>query len=178
MKGSRVAKRYARALLELAADHKQLEAWGAELERLAITASAPEVAERLASPDLSQQVQIEAMAKLAERLRLSFPLRSFAVVIARHKRIAELSAVAEAYRSLADEALGRARAALTFARPPSDAEVKRVAEGLGAIAGKTIIPTAKVDDALLGGVVAELEGRIYDGSLATRLSQAQQRLSG
>ena len=178
MKGSRVAKRYARALIELAADHKQLEAWGAELERLASTASAPELAERLASPQLAEEMRIEAMAKIAERLGLNFPLRSFAVVIARHKRIAELPAVSDAYQSLVDEALGRARATITFARKPSEAEVEKVAGALGAIARKKIMPTVKVDEALVGGIVAELEGRIYDGSLATRLSEAQQRLSG
>ncbi len=44
--------------------------------------------------------------------------------------------------------------------------------------GKKIIATVKVDKALLGGVVAELGGKIYDGSLATRLAHAQQRLAG
>jgi F-type H+-transporting ATPase subunit delta len=41
-----------------------------------------------------------------------------------------------------------------------------------------IIPTVKVDPALLGGVMAELGGRIYDGSLATRLEEAKRRLAG
>ena len=41
MKGSRVAKRYARALLGLSEDRNQLETWGAELERLARIGDAP-----------------------------------------------------------------------------------------------------------------------------------------
>jgi F0F1-type ATP synthase delta subunit len=53
-----------------------------------------------------------------------------------------------------------------------------VVEGLAAIAHKKIIPTTKVDASLVGGVVAELEGKIYDGSLATRLADAERRLSG
>lgn len=178
MKGSRVAKRYARALLELAPDQTQMEAWGAELLRLAITADAPELAARLVSPELPEAVRVEAMGKVAEHLELSFPLRSFAIVIARHGRIAELMAISEAYRALIDETLGRARATLTFASQPADAEVASVSEKLGAIARKKIIATVKVDPELLGGVVAELEGRTYDGSLATRLQEAQRRLSG
>jgi len=177
VKGSRVARRYARALIELATDPRQLEAWVAELDRLAATAGAPELAERLAAPDLSREIRAEAMGKIAERLGLSFPLRSFAVVVAQHGRIAHLPAMAEAYQALVDEALGRARAVLTFARQPSDAEVDGVADALGKIARKKIIPTVKVDETLLGGVVAELEGRIYDGSLAAQLAQAQQKLS-
>ena len=41
MTSSKVARRYAQALLELAAEQGQLEAWGAELERLAQMVSSP-----------------------------------------------------------------------------------------------------------------------------------------
>ncbi|HUO05888.1 MAG TPA: ATP synthase F1 subunit delta [Candidatus Binataceae bacterium] len=177
MKGSRVAKRYARALLELA-EKGQEEKWGGELDRLAAAIETPGLLERLASPELSVQSRQDAMTKIAERLGLSFPLRSFGVVLARHGRIAEIGAIAESYRAQVDEMLGRARATLTFAVKPSDAEVARVASGLEAIARKKIIPTVKVDSGLLGGVTAELGGKIYDGSLATRLAEARRRLAG
>ncbi|MGZ3512209.1 MAG: F0F1 ATP synthase subunit delta, partial [Candidatus Binataceae bacterium] len=98
MKSSRVAKRYARALLGLSDDHAQLETWGAELERLARIADAPEIALRLASPEVSHEARVEAMAKIAERLDLSYPMRSLAVVVARHGRIADLTAVSQSYQ--------------------------------------------------------------------------------
>jgi F-type H+-transporting ATPase subunit delta len=177
MKSSRVAKRYARALLELA-DKGVEEKWGVELERLAAMVESPELVDRLSSPEISEQTRQEAMAKIAERLELSFPLRSLALVVARHGRIRELGAIAESYRDQVDEMLGRARATLTFAVQPSDADVARVVGGLEALAGKKIIPTVKVDGALVGGVMAELGGKIYDGSLANRLAEAQRQLAG
>jgi F-type H+-transporting ATPase subunit delta len=177
MRGSRVAVRYARALLELA-DKGNEEKWGAELDHLAAIVGSPELIERLASPELSEQTRQTAMTKIAERLGLSFPLRSFAAVVARHGRIRDLGAIAESYRDLLDKAMGRARATLTFAIQPDDSELARVVSGLERVAGKTIIPTVKVDAALLGGVTAELGGKIYDGSLATRLEEAKQRLAG
>src|SRR5215467_804794 len=97
MKGSRVAKRYARALIELA-ERSQVEQWGAELERLAAIVDSPELLPRLASPELSLEARQEAMAKIAEKLGLSFPLRSLAVVVARHGRIDEFTAIADSYR--------------------------------------------------------------------------------
>ena len=178
MTGSRVAKRYARALLGLSADRGQLETWGAELERLARIVGAPEVSFRLASPEISHEARIEAMSKIAERLELSYPLRSLAVVIARHGRIPDLAAVSDSYQEQLDALLGRARATLIFAREPGEPDVEAVVRGLEAMAGKTVIATVKVDQRLLGGVVAELEGKIYDGSLATRLSEAERRLVG
>lgn len=177
MSASRVAKRYARALLELAAEQNQLEAWGAELERLARAVESPELASRLTSPELPEPLRLQAVTKIAERLQLSFPLRSFAVVVARHGRIDATGAISHAYQTLLDERLGRVRANLSFAAEPSDGEVANVVAGLEGLVGKKVIPTIKVDRALLGGVVAEIEGKIYDASLETRLQEAQRRLS-
>jgi len=177
MKGSRVARRYARALLDLA-DKGNEEKWGAELERLAAMVEAPELVARLSSPEISEQARQTAMTKIAQRLGLSVQLQSFAAVVARHGRIGEFGAIAESYRDLLDINLGRARATLTFAIQPSDAEVARVVGGLEKIAAKKIIPTVRIDPGLLGGVMAELGGKTYDGSLATRLAEAKQRLAG
>lgn len=177
MNGARVARRYARALLEVA-ERSQVEAWGAELEKLARTTEAAEILPRLLAPEMSSEARQEALAKIAERLGLSFPLRSFAVVVARHGRIAELPAIADAYRDLVDGLLGRTQATVTFATQPSEEAVQRVVAGLEAIAGKKVIATVKVNDALLGGVTAEIGGKTYDGSLATQLEEAERRLAG
>ena len=178
MRSSKVAKRYARALAGLSSDPNQLETWGAELERLAQMVSAPIITMQLASPEVSESARIEALSLIAERLGLSFPLRSFAAVVARHGRIEDLPAIADAYRQILDELMGRVRATLIFARTPYDAELAQVMAGLEAIAHKKIIPTVKIDEALLGGVIVELEGKTYDGSLANRLAEAQRRLAG
>ena len=177
MRGSRVAKRYARALLELA-EKGQEEKWDAELDQFAAIVESPALLEHLTSPELAAQARQDAMAKIAQRLGLSSPLRSLGVVLARNGRIAEIGAIADSYRAQVDEMLGRARATLTFAVKPADSDVARITGGLAAIARKKIIPTVTVDPALLGGVSAELGGKIYDGSLATRLSEARRRLAG
>lgn len=172
-----MAKRYARALLGLSTDAAQLEAWSAELEKIAQVIEAPEIAERLASPEVSHAMRIQVLEKIAERLDLSFPLRSFAVVVARHGRYAELGAIAESYRRLLDDLMGRARATISFAQKPSDAEIAQIVQRLEAISHKKIIATTQIDDSLLGGVVVELEGKIYDGSLATRLAEVQRQMA-
>jgi F-type H+-transporting ATPase subunit delta len=177
LKSSKVAKRYARALLGLSGENTQLEIWGAELERLARIVASPEIAVTFASPEVTPATKLEALAKIAEKLELSYPVRSFAAVVARHGRIEDLPAVAESYRRMLDDLMGRARAVLTFAQAPADHELAQVLGGLEAIAHKKIIPTVNVDAALIGGVVAELEGKTYDGSLASRLAEAARRLA-
>jgi F-type H+-transporting ATPase subunit delta len=175
---SRVAKRYARALLGLAGDQRQLETWGAELERLARVIEVPGIDSAFASPEVSMAAKIQALATITQKLELSFPVRSFTAVVARHGRIPELPAVAEAYGMMLDELMGRTRATLVFAAQPSDADIRRVTSRLEQIVRKKIIPTIKIDQSLLGGVIAEVEGKTYDGSLNSRLTEAQQRLAG
>jgi F-type H+-transporting ATPase subunit delta len=177
LKSSKVAKRYARALLGLSTDNAQLEIWGAELERLARIVASPSIAVSFASPEVAPATKLEALAKIAEKLELSYPVRSFAAVVARHGRIEDLPTVADAYRRMLDDVMGRARAVLTFAQAPADHELAQVLGALEAIAHKKIIPTVNVDAALIGGVVAELEGKTYDGSLASRLAEAARRLA-
>jgi F-type H+-transporting ATPase subunit delta len=150
---AKVARRYAQALLDLAADQEQLEKWGAELERLAQIVASPELLSRLTSPELPD------------------------VVVARHGRLADIAAISQAYRDLVDRHLGRARATVTFAAEPTDADRASVVEALERLSGKKIIAQVNVDPRLIGGVVAELEGRTYDASLATRLELLQQQLS-
>jgi F-type H+-transporting ATPase subunit delta len=178
VRSSRVAKRYARALLGLANDPNQLETWDAELERLGRTIEAPEIEYSFASPEVSFSTKMQALVLITEKLELSFPVRSFAAVVARHGRIPELPAVAAAYRSMLDERLGRARATLTFAAKPSNADLKRILDKLEQLAHKKIIPTVDIDDRLIGGVIVELEGKTYDGSLTNQLAEAQRRLVG
>lgn len=174
---TRVAKRYALALLGLAADQNQIEEWGAQLAQFARIIDAPEVLDLIASPELPATARIEAVAKIVERLGLSFPVRSFAVVLARHGRIDQAAAASDAYQVLMDEKLGRARATLSFAAKPNDAEVARVVEGLERMSGKKIIATVELDRSLLGGVVAQLEGKTYDASLKNRLDDAERQMS-
>jgi F-type H+-transporting ATPase subunit delta len=174
---AQAAVRYARALLEVAVESGQLENWGTELAALARTTAEVAAGSMFAAPNLPQRSRINGMSLIAERLALSYPVRSFALVVARRNRIALLPEIEQAYQRLADERLNRARAALTFALPPSDQEVQRIVSILERLSGKTILPTVKVEPALLGGLVAELEGKTYDLSLANKLKQAEQRLS-
>jgi F-type H+-transporting ATPase subunit delta len=172
-----VAKRYSRALLGLSNDHAQLEIWGTELEKLAQVVEASDIEAAFASPEVSAAVKLRALALIAEKLDLSFPVRSFAAVVARHGRIPELPAMADAYQRMLDELMGRARATLTFSSAPKDADLKRIVGRLEALAHKKIIPTVKIDETILGGVIAELEGKTYDGSLTARLAEAQHLLA-
>ena len=53
---------------------------------------------------------------------------------------------------------------------------KRLERALGGVTGKTVILDHKVDKAIIAGVVTEIDGRVYDGSVRTSLQTIGARL--
>ena len=87
-----------------------------------------------------------------------------------------LPLVLDAYLRLADAQSGRVRAKVTTAMPLSDGLKESVRQALSASVGKEVIITERIDASILGGVIAEVEGRVFDGSVRSRLDALRQEL--
>jgi F-type H+-transporting ATPase subunit delta len=48
---------------------------------------------------------------------------------------------------------------------------------LRSISGKDVVLQQETDASLLGGLLLELEGKIYDGSIRTQLENMKQRIA-
>jgi F-type H+-transporting ATPase subunit delta len=60
---------------------------------------------------------------------------------------------------------------------PLDARaIERLVESFRRISGKDVILREESDPKLIGGIVVELEGKIYDGSVQTQLEKMTQRI--
>jgi len=51
-----------------------------------------------------------------------------------------------------------------------------LASALGAATGRRVEVTGRVDESILGGVIAKVGGTVYDGSVASQLERMRQRL--
>ena len=77
-----------------------------------------------------------------------------------------------------DEEAGRVRASITTAAEPAAEDLDSIIATFRKTAGRDVVAEVKTDEELLGGVVVELEGRVYDGSIRTRLARLAARMSG
>ena len=172
-----LAKRYAKALVEVAAEGDQLEAIGRELQALAaLLQEEPEVAQFFQNPGILLRQKEETLQALCDRLELSPLLSRFLHLLLSRHRMQALPAVARIYQDLTDERLGRVRAAVTTAVPLTaelEEGLRREMQGLW---GRTVLLEAKVDPAILGGIVARVDGTVYDGSLRTQIKHLHQHL--
>lgn len=69
------------------------------------------------------------------------------------------------------KASGKILAEVVLASEPSDAELARIREALEKAAGGGIDITTKVDPSIVGGIIAKVEDRVFDGSIKTQLER-------
>jgi len=96
-------------------------------------------------------------------------LADFMKVVIDHHRIHGFPEIAREYRSLADEELGIAEGICYSAKKLSSDDLKRLEELFAKKIGKKVSLENRVDQSLLGGVKVALEGKVYDGTLRSRL---------
>jgi F-type H+-transporting ATPase subunit delta len=175
---SAVAKSYAKAVFALARERNQADEVQAELERAAgLMSHDGDAVDVLGRPWISPVIRKRLADELGARMELSRLGRDFLVLLATHRRVDHLAAIAAAYREMLDAARGRVRARVRTAVPLTDADRTALAQRLGrALGGKSVVIEEVVDTHLLGGFVAEIGSLVVDGSLDGQLARIRERL--
>ena len=176
-----VASRYAHALADAVLsptsglEGKQAAAQLRSIEELVRTA--PELKNVLLSPAVSTSKKRAVMGRFAEQLGVSRLVRNFLFIIVDRRRADILDEIADAFETALDERLGFVRAEVTSAAPLSDRQEAELQEALSRVAGKQVRCDFKLNPELIGGVVARIGSKVYDGSVRTQLQSLGQRLA-
>ena len=176
MRTDTVSRRYARALFGLAEGQGAVDAVGVALAATAELLEDPRVARVLTGPVARERRQ-EILREIAERTGAPPTFRDFLLLLAERDRLAHLSGVRVFFEALADSRRGRTRAAVRSAIPLSQDVVAELAQVFGEITGKQVIANVTVDRDLIAGVIVEVEGRVYDGSLRTQLEKLHRQMA-
>jgi F-type H+-transporting ATPase subunit delta len=174
-----LARRYARALLEVAgADGpKAVLALRDELRGFVpqLTSHA-QLRLALAHPGLRADQKRKLVLALAERAEVSVLAKRLVELLSSRDRLSLLSAVAEEYGRLANEAQNVVAAEAVTAVPLARAQKKALEAALKGSAASVEL-SERVDPAIVGGLVVRAFGRTYDGSVRTRLNALRRRLA-
>jgi F-type H+-transporting ATPase subunit delta len=177
MSGS-IARRYAKAIIAVAKEQDALEQTGDELRVLRALGADPEIAQALANPMFTVPVRRRLALTIAERLTLRPIMRNFLAVLADHGRLDQLVGIADQYQRILDTMLGRVRATITSATPLSSEQIDAVTAALARQTRRTVLVEQHTDPQLLGGIVVDVEGKVYDGSLRTQLEGLATSIAG
>jgi F-type H+-transporting ATPase subunit delta len=173
------ARRYARALLDIALEKGSAEALRDELAAMvALVAAHPDLAALLAHPAVSAERKRKVIGAVAAGARASELMTRLLTLMGERDRLPLLPLVSAAYAKLWNAHRGVVAAEAVSATPLDEPQARAVREALAAASGRTVDLTARVDPRLLGGMLVHMEGRIYDGSVRARLLALRRTLAG
>ena len=173
--GTAAAKRYAKAVFELAQKDGDIDEWSRRLAKIRQLFADPEVAAVLSNPTIATERR-EALVATAPHL-FDDEATNLARLLVESGRIEEAGAIEDEFQRLADEAAGRVRATVTTAIELEGADRDRVTSELSKRLDKDVRLSVVVDPRILGGMKLQYGDRIVDASVATRLEQLRRRLA-
>jgi ATP synthase F1 delta subunit len=173
---SPAAARYARAVFRLAEESNLLPAVESDLRALVeLAEKSPEFAGFLANPVLPPERRQAAIKALFEGRAHPLTLRVL-LLLAERRRLAELSAIAEAFLGLLRERNKQARVRVVSAAPLGEDQLRRLVSALSARTGLAITADTEIDPSLIGGFRVHHGDQVLDASVAARLSQYQRQV--
>lgn len=177
MIGSGVARRYARAIFDLARDRGILDRVGDDLRLVAEFAARPEVRRVLHNPLVPVERKQESFrAALGERVER--PVAELVRLVLRKGREVFIPQIVAEFESLVRQERNVVQAEVTVARPLSEQLREQLQRRLEELWGKKVELDLKLDPRIIGGLVLSVGDRRIDGSLRGRLASLRQVLSG
>ncbi len=173
---SRLAYRYAKALIDLATEKEALDQIRQDLALVeALFTEIPELKAFLQNPTVSASEKKKVLEEVFQP-RVSKLFYHFLLLLNQKHRDALLAEVFVAVQRLEEKAEGKERVLIQTAVALSEGEQQRLIQRLEQFTGKVLIPEFSVDPALLGGFVARFENRVLDASIRHQLRRLQQQL--
>jgi F-type H+-transporting ATPase subunit delta len=173
-----VAKRYAKALVELSHEKNLVEKTRTDLTDFAAAVDGQELLQKLfSSPAFTPDAKKAVIGDLSAKLGLQQTTKRFIEHLAEAGRIRYFRDVQQAFEELLADRQNRARAHVTTATPLGSGESAEIKKKLEAITGKQVEIDAKVDPALIGGARAQIGSVIYDGTIKNQLGKMREKLA-
>lgn len=168
------AKRYAEAAYQIAREQGQQERWLEGLRQMAALFAEPQAQAFLDDARVPARAKMELVERALTGLD---PLvLNLARLLVQRRRAALGPQIVEAFQELWDEERGIAHALVTTAVPLSEEERQAVARRLSEISGKQVVVETRVDEGIIGGLVARIGDRLIDGSTRSKLLALKRQL--
>ena len=170
MIGSKVSKRYAKALFSLGQEDGNFGEYGQNLLEFAKFFQDNEDFRKVVSnPIFALEDRRKILEVVLERSGFSSLMKNFLNLLLDKNRIEAIKAIADYYSGLTDEVSGVARAEILTAMPLKDEVLEQVEKSLEGLIAKKIKSEVREDKDLIGGIVVRIGDLVLDGSVRAQL---------
>jgi len=178
LSNSAISIRYAKALLNIASEEKQVEQYAEELAGVATVLKREDMLRLLLdSPTFPLAKKTAIMQDVVAKMELSEGMGKFIYLLLKKGRIVFLPQIDANYRKFADDLSGVVRVKIKAANKLTKKRTGEIQASLEKQTGKQIVLSVNIDKALIGGLQAEMGGKLFDGSVKTQLKRIADTLA-
>ncbi len=172
-----IARRYAKAMLEIGIKQGTLQSIQKELAAVDTLVRGNADLERLVTaPLVGPTKKAATFDEILSKAGVTGGIRKFFMVVAQAARLNLIHEIIEAFDELLDEHMGVVNASVASAQALSPTQSKALETSLASRTGKTIRLRWNQDATLLGGLRVQVGSTVYDASLLGQLRQLKTRL--
>ncbi|MBI1982737.1 MAG: ATP synthase F1 subunit delta [Acidobacteria bacterium] len=174
-----VANRYARALADVVAHTGDYREILRELEDfLAVYRENAELRDIFDTPAVPLENKTKVLEVILARLGTSKVAGNFLRVILSNYRMRQMEEIVQVFLKIANQQLGVVQVKVYSAEGLPETERRAVGSRFEEVTGKRVEVEFHQEADLLGGVLAQIESTVYDGSVRGHLQRIRQRLMG
>jgi F-type H+-transporting ATPase subunit delta len=173
-----LARRYAKAVMDLGEAGKNLDKMSSDLDSLAkAMKDSDELQTVLTNPAIRRADRRRVIDGLLERIGAQPLTKNLIYLLLDSERLSSVPAIAREVAAMIQAKSGRISAEITSATALDASQVHQITVALEKLSGKKVDVSKREDPELLGGVVAKVGDVVYDGSLRTQLRSIRDELT-
>ncbi len=177
MIGGGLARRYARALLDIGREEGQARQILPEVERFAsLLSETPPLKEALGAAYVNRRDKHAVLESAVAPLGFLPTTLNFLRLLVDKGRMDVLPQIIAELRRLVEQMEGIERVEIVVPMALSETQREAVRAALAKRTGKRIEIEEKVDPGVLGGMVVKVGSTVYDGSIRTQIEQIRQNM--
>jgi F-type H+-transporting ATPase subunit delta len=172
-----IARRYAKALVQLGAEEGAVAGFHGELSGFdAVISAHGDLRAVFSDPAFGAEAKKNILQDLIGKLAVSKTVANFLLLLLDKNRLGLLGQITQSYGTLADELSGVVRPTLISALPLAEGQIAEIKGSLEKMTGKQVVLKMEVDPELIGGVVTKIGDQLFDGSVRTQLKRIEDTL--
>ena len=174
-----LAGKYAKALLDEAIEHDQIDAVAGEVKQIdGLISESAEYNKLMTTPMITMNNRKEGVALVADKLDLSQLMRHFLGVLIENGRTAVFHEIAVAFDRMYGEHKGVLPVHVVSASALNDRTKQHLTDVLKQTFGKEIQMDVKVNPDLIGGLTVQAGSLMADASVKTKLQKLNLVMKG
>ncbi len=179
MTAQSAVRRYAAALFELVSKKGDVDRAARDLQGVSdLVATSAELRQALTAIAVPADKKAAVVSKVLEAAGGVTPEVAKAIqLLTEHNRLALLADLATAFGDRVRDAKGVLPAEVVTAVPLEDGKRAALQSAIANASGKNVTLSARVDPAIMGGVIARVGSVVFDGSVTRQLERLKQRLT-